>query len=93
MKRLIILFAFYNLNRHFLKGKNIAKRDDGARASAALVHLHQGPRPLDPNTPFLVLFRAPKENAPVLRFSAPVQRLEKSAGRFFVSCFAAHDLV
>ena len=24
------------------------KRNDGARASAALVHLHQGPRPLDP---------------------------------------------
>ena len=23
-------------------------RNDGARASAALVHLHQGPRPLDP---------------------------------------------
>ena len=25
-----------------------SQRNDGARASAALVHLHQGPRPLDP---------------------------------------------
>ncbi len=40
-EELILLTAF------FIKGKN-NKGNDGARASAALVHLHQGPRPLDP---------------------------------------------
>ena len=38
---LILLSAF------LYKDKNNI-RNDGARASAALVHLHQGPRPLDP---------------------------------------------
>ena len=40
-EELILLTAF------FIKGKN-NKGNDGARASAALVHLHQGLRPLDP---------------------------------------------
>ena len=37
-----------SINSLLIKGKNTSKRNDGARASAALVHLHQGPRPLDP---------------------------------------------
>ena len=38
-----MLFSSINL-----KSKKQQKRNDGARASAALVHLHQGPKPLDP---------------------------------------------
>ncbi len=47
MARRIIYARSEILNSLFIKSKS-NKKNNGARASAALVHLHQGPRPLDP---------------------------------------------